>query len=57
MKYKHKTMVVQKKEKQRETKLKELNQWKSESVSDEVPDQDQDCISLTWVIQEKLVEN
>lgn len=50
-------MVVQKKEKQRETKLKELNQWKSESVSDEVPDQDQDCISLKWVIQEKLVEN
>lgn len=50
-------MVVQKKEKQQETKPKELNQWKSESVSDEVPDQDQDCISLTWVIQEKLVEN
>ena len=32
-------------------------QWKSEKVYEEVPDQAQNCISLRWVIKEKLVDN
>ena len=49
------TLLVQNKEKALEAKLKELQLWKSEKVYKEVPDQGQDCISLRWVIKEKLV--
>ena len=38
-------------------KLKKHHQWKSGKVYEEVPNQAQNCISLRWVIKEKLVDN
>ena len=38
-------------------KIAELNQWKSMRVYREISDQGQECISLRWVIKEKLDNN
>ena len=42
----HETLLVQIRGKTLEAKLKELQQWKSEKVYEEVPDKGQDCLSL-----------
>ena len=38
-----------------QAKLKELEEWKRESVYLELEDNNQECISLWWVIKEKLL--
>ena len=39
---------------QNEAKQKELQQWEEMGVYKEVPDSGQECISLRWVIREKV---
>ena len=38
-------------------KIAELNQWKSLGVYPKISDQSQECISLRWLIKEKLDNN
>ena len=53
----HGILIVQNKEKTLEAKLKQLHQRKSKKFYEEIPNQNQNCISLRWVIKEKLVDN
>ena len=51
----HETLIVQNNGKTLEAK--KHHQWKSGKVYEEVLNQAQNCISLRWVIKEKLVGN
>lgn len=37
-----------------EAKVKELNSWKEENVIEEIKDDGQECMSVRWVIDEKV---
>ena len=50
-------LLASKQSKELEAKITELNQWKTMGVYKEVEDQGQDCISLRWVIKDKLDNN
>ena len=50
----HETLILTNKVQQLEAKLKELTQWNKEAVYDEINDNGQECISLRWVIMEKV---
>ena len=45
------------KAKQLEVKLKELSHWEQELVYEEIDDEGQECISLWWVLKEKIDDN
>ena len=47
-------LLMSKQEKEQDAKCKELEQWRSMGVYEEVPDEGQECISLRWVIKDKL---
>ena len=53
----HDTLIANNKSQQTEARLKELEQWKREEVYDEVTDVGQNCISLRWVMKEKVYNN
>ena len=44
------------KEEVKQAKLKELTQWKVESVYDEIEYKGQECISLRWVVTPKVID-
>ena len=52
----HKTLLMKNNSDVLEAKRKELDQWKKEGVYTEHTNQGQDCISLRWVVKEKLVD-
>ena len=47
-------LIVSNKSKELTAKISELEQWKSMGVYHEIEDQGQDCISLRWVVKDKL---
>jgi len=51
------TLLATNKTREHEAKLKELDQWKTMGVYEEVEDTGQDCISLRWVVKDKIDEN
>ena len=53
----HETLISINKVKQLEAKLKELSQWEQESGYEDIDDKGQECISLRWVLKEKIDDN
>ena len=51
------TLITINKAKETAAKLAELDQWKSMGVYREIEDQGQGCISLRWVLKDKLDSN
>lgn len=49
--------ISQNKEEVTSAKIKELESWKKNNVYEEVPFEDQKCISSKWVIKPKIVDN
>ena len=52
-----KVLLTTNKSKELDAKNTELEQWKSRAVYKEVEDKGQDCISLRWVLKDKLDDN
>ena len=53
----HDTLLVKNETDILEAKTKELQQWKKENVFIEEEDQGQACISLRWVLREKIIND
>lgn len=52
----HETLLVKNKCDVIKAKHKELEQWNQEGVYSEQTDEGQDCISLRWVLKEKIID-